>query len=777
MPEEHSTATGKFLHHCRLPPPPPLLPSSQQQSVQQPSLQQHQSDSTNGNHSDCHTQALTFLASLFPDLAHTPLLENALRRYGVCDIQSSVMELLKHASVEAPFASSSESASASASASALSESVDVAERKQQQHPRPKLQLSLSNRSSHSNSNSRSNSCSCFSHTDTRSTDTTCCTANSSVDGGSEYCTWSELEDLEEHGFHGLNDQSGHSDCAPEDIAAALGRSVAGLTTVDGHNHNHNHSHDDYNHNDHNHELLLNLVAAFPEIAESDILDSLQMAGWDAAVAADRLLALQLAQTHNDNYNNRHDNERKQQHISLPPSCNNKPLTNQDCSADVAVTLQVILPRAARNLAEQQSRKINYSKQNQPFHPHPSMVNPDTVSNNSTAHISLGNSKGSSRKQKKKHGQARNSQRIPNSHQAKLQTTPGDESAHIAIKDTMDMTKAQSVLAEIFPQFHMETLTDTLAAHNGDVDKAATALTKWAEEAETITRKPKAFQMGSPAATALAHLKDLFPNISTHTISAVLSENNNDVAEAAEVLISATATAAAVSTVGGLPKERHRSLIITPRSRFDSPDWTKVSSKSPIRACARTAIRGDGNTTVADPPDTKYVFTRQSVHGKSDFHNTDHDGPDALRQRAQEYLEMRNSSFLQASQAFKRGSITGRGSAAFYADRGHALSACMKATNDRAAQAQLDLNRIKNGHDINVLDLHGLVTSEAKQAAMEYANEWANIKTSSRRLKIITGAGNHSVDGRARLYHSVWAHLVRQGWSIESGGNGWFFVCK
>jgi hypothetical protein len=76
-----------------------------------------------------------------------------------------------------------------------------------------------------------------------------------------------------------------------------------------------------------------------------------------------------------------------------------------------------------------------------------------------------------------------------------------------------------------------------------------------------------------------------------------------------------------------------------------------------------------------------------------------------------------------------------------------------------------------------LDFHGLTLGESKEKLDVYLKEWASIKNRDKWLKIITGAGNHSISGVGVLYKGLKNYVMALGWKVESGGNGWFFATE
>jgi hypothetical protein len=75
----------------------------------------------------------------------------------------------------------------------------------------------------------------------------------------------------------------------------------------------------------------------------------------------------------------------------------------------------------------------------------------------------------------------------------------------------------------------------------------------------------------------------------------------------------------------------------------------------------------------------------------------------------------------------------------------------------AAEATLAKNHLKISSDesLFVIDVHGLTVKEALHYVDTHVNKWYSMNGSNRkpskRLKIITGVGNHSSGGVSKLY--------------------------
>ncbi|CAG8527346.1 15767_t:CDS:2 [Racocetra persica] len=136
----------------------------------------------------------------------------------------------------------------------------------------------------------------------------------------------------------------------------------------------------------------------------------------------------------------------------------------------------------------------------------------------------------------------------------------------------------------------------------------------------------------------------------------------------------------------------------------------------------------------------------------------------------ECMKKRNEAFKKAANAFQKskGSRNGEGGIAFhYSTEGRNFDAEMKKWNLRAARSIVRRQSKKNG-DANLLDLHGLRVDEALAVVKEKLDEWYPIRgqAPSRPLKIVTGLGNHSPNGVAKLRTEVNRLLIKHNWDIS-----------
>ncbi|KAJ3074917.1 hypothetical protein HDU99_001636, partial [Rhizoclosmatium hyalinum] len=145
-----------------------------------------------------------------------------------------------------------------------------------------------------------------------------------------------------------------------------------------------------------------------------------------------------------------------------------------------------------------------------------------------------------------------------------------------------------------------------------------------------------------------------------------------------------------------------------------------------------------------------------------------------REQAHAYAKKRGEVFQQAAKEFKKGTLTGRGSAQYYSDIGHQHSIQVSLWNSRAAKCMLRQNAARHNNDPSILDLHGLTKAEAVATLTSKLDDYFSRRvtgssTSSvlqRPLQVITGVGSHSGRGKAVILPVVVAYLKREGWKFE-----------
>ncbi|KAI8334005.1 hypothetical protein BC941DRAFT_433592 [Chlamydoabsidia padenii] len=160
-----------------------------------------------------------------------------------------------------------------------------------------------------------------------------------------------------------------------------------------------------------------------------------------------------------------------------------------------------------------------------------------------------------------------------------------------------------------------------------------------------------------------------------------------------------------------------------------------------------------------------------------------DDPDLCRMMAMDLIFSRNELFQKAATAYRSGKNrkTGeQGVAFYYSDEARQLDAKAREWNMRAARAYVRDKRLATKND-HLLDLHGLTVNEAQTLVREGLTQWwsrSQIQIARRKiqpLQIITGAGNHSERGHARLLPSIQKLLRNEGWLFDVSRPGCFLV--
>ncbi|KAI1356153.1 hypothetical protein F5Y01DRAFT_117631 [Xylaria sp. FL0043] len=128
------------------------------------------------------------------------------------------------------------------------------------------------------------------------------------------------------------------------------------------------------------------------------------------------------------------------------------------------------------------------------------------------------------------------------------------------------------------------------------------------------------------------------------------------------------------------------------------------------------------------------------------------------------------SYASASSAHKKGRSDPlmRQAAAFYADRGRSEAANHRQVISMEAELLVDQQSTRD-----TIDLHGVSVQDGVDIAIDRVWSWWNAlgenkvrKARESGLKIITGLGRHSSDGKSRLRINVCKALVADGWKIE-----------
>ncbi|KAI9353593.1 hypothetical protein BDR26DRAFT_7600 [Obelidium mucronatum] len=205
-----------------------------------------------------------------------------------------------------------------------------------------------------------------------------------------------------------------------------------------------------------------------------------------------------------------------------------------------------------------------------------------------------------------------------------------------------------------------------------------------------------------------------------------------------------------------------------RENEKEPGWEDVPTK--MRFSTTTNVNPHiPNSTDSQTLEPNHIATTRIQEDDMDLSSLD---AEFCRQQAHEYAMKRGEAFQCAAKEFKRGTLTGRGSAQYYSDIGHQHSIQVSLWNSRAAKCVLRANAIRHKHDPSVLDLHGLTKAEAICALTNKLDEYFKKRNGGatlavqKPLQVITGLGIHSGNRKAVLLPVVLSFLKREGWRFE-----------
>lgn len=304
--------------------------------------------------------------------------------------------------------------------------------------------------------------------------------------------------------------------------------------------------------------------------------------------------------------------------------------------------------------------------------------------------------------------------------------------YIHPKEDSGIRKKALSLHEALPQFSLETVEQFLKDCKGNVDECFTRLS--ALDPRNDVR--------AEIANELLQLEEILPNISKSRIASAYH--------------SLRSVAKVLNHFVGDESAKHR----------------KIEFSGIVESALSSAIVPIYPAPTRRKSEEAFTEVRSSKSFNDSKMKIENSDPEELRLIAQEHLANRNEMYHKAANAFQRGGLTGRGSAAYLSEEGRRISIQMELANERAAQAILARNVANHQGHPDVIDLHGLTAREAKAALEEYVS----IRMGARRLtrfKVITGAGNHSMN-RSVLYPAAYSFLRKLGLQLEAGGNGWFF---
>ncbi|KAI8054254.1 hypothetical protein BDF22DRAFT_678057 [Syncephalis plumigaleata] len=224
---------------------------------------------------------------------------------------------------------------------------------------------------------------------------------------------------------------------------------------------------------------------------------------------------------------------------------------------------------------------------------------------------------------------------------------------------------------------------------------------------------------------------------------------------------------------------------------------KANEEGKEVATRSTSAKNTVNTSVSLTVGSNTSQYDRILESKLEYHNDDDqhqhypttiggDDPDVCAQYALSFYEKRNEAFKRAAQAFRarnRNGAFGAALASFYASEGRDYNESMRRWNTRAAIGVLRSFQKQWIKDY-VVDLHYMTVDQALEVALLAVQDWSVIekkvmvstgKSTPRPLRIVTGAGSHSHDGRAKLFPRVQRALREAGWQVTAVDKGSFMV--
>ncbi|KAJ1718198.1 hypothetical protein LPJ61_006761, partial [Coemansia biformis] len=208
----------------------------------------------------------------------------------------------------------------------------------------------------------------------------------------------------------------------------------------------------------------------------------------------------------------------------------------------------------------------------------------------------------------------------------------------------------------------------------------------------------------------------------------------------------------------------------PKGRSAKSKWRPANSLACHHVQPAASARGDDDNGGEEPPERASL---DDISGAArewvGAHPTD---PAVCRRRAAAEMERRNELYTKAAHAYVRRNQLNHssGTAAFYSAEARKHDERARIWRMRAAHASVAAMRHWNA---GVVDLHGLTSMEAvavvkSAVAAWHADATAGGSAAARPLHIVTGLGNHSADGRARIHPWVLNVLRAGGWHFVEG---------
>ncbi|KAJ2902862.1 hypothetical protein GGI21_004505 [Coemansia aciculifera] len=308
------------------------------------------------------------------------------------------------------------------------------------------------------------------------------------------------------------------------------------------------------------------------------------------------------------------------------------------------------------------------------------------------------------------------------------------------------------LCQAFPMLSVGVVKSAYHEHAANVELTVDTLKSLAEKVQPRTSSSVLKKLRSQSLSPdekrirdmVAALREMFPDHSDDALAEVAADSIDADAAAERLLLTSMPPPPPIEykAVGGKSRKTNwqradlsmHSIATSSSSNTEERDPTE---RLPLSALSKAAREWVGEHTA----DAAYC-----------------------RERAAELFAKRNELYTKAAQAYSRRSAKGAhsGTALHYSSEGHKCDASARIWRMRAAQAAVAAMR---HNDSNLVDLHGLTRLEALAIVQDELAAW-RARDRGRPLRIVTGLGSHSVDGRAKLHPAVIRVLRDAGWRFR-----------
>ena len=299
------------------------------------------------------------------------------------------------------------------------------------------------------------------------------------------------------------------------------------------------------------------------------------------------------------------------------------------------------------------------------------------------------------------------------------------------------------LCDIYPMHHESLLISALDATQNDLHKAASLIASTIGENSQINTKDSEWEANTN------YLCQAFPQFSQSLLQEILKRYDHDMDRTLEYLLqnsSSSSTTHVMHCDGNCISTGFPCLYHSTTTHGYNSNSHKATSKldwKTVQRYSSSSFTNASNTTnTINSSNTSNTINKSNSNKNKNTSASLIKNPRELRFKANELRDIRNEMYSKACTAYKRSDITGRSTAAYYSEEGRKLSLEIDRLDSEAAQCIISMH--ESNHDQATIDLHGLTVKESMEYLAKRIQEWS--KSTSKRLKVITGIGKHSKNG-------------------------------